>query len=248
MNPVRGLFPFLLFPLLLSAQTPQPTADEIIAKIDANQTFNTEKYSAKMIISKGSRKIIKTFNGYAMRAGKKSFMNFTNPEDRGVKYLKIGDDLWIYLPDAQDSLKISGHMLRQGMMGSDLSYEDMLSSDKLQDRYLSRIIGKTNIDGKSCTTLEMTAKVENVTYFKRTASVDDELFIVRRVGLYAKTGRLLKQMEFDTVKEFSGRFLATRFTVRDMIRANTSTVIEFTDLALDAPLGESAFSRSVLSP
>ena len=30
-------------------------------------------------------------------------------------------------------MKISGHMLNQGMMGSDFSYQDMLESDKLTD-------------------------------------------------------------------------------------------------------------------
>lgn len=244
---IRILFSLLFFPLVLSAQDASWTPESIIAKVDANQIFNTEKYSAKMTISKGSRRIIKIFNGYAKKAGNKSFMNFMNPEDRGVKYLKIADDLWIYLPDAQDSLKISGHMLRQGMMGSDLSYEDMLSSDTLQERYFSKIIGRTNIDGRNCTILEMTAKTENVTYYKRTAVIDDELFIIRRVGLYAKTGRLLKRMDFDMVKEIAGKQMATRFTVRDMIRANSSTVIEFTDLQFDIPLEDTAFSRSVLS-
>ena len=59
-------------------------------------------------------------------------MEFTNPEDRGTRYLKRDKNLWIYFPKEQDTVKISGHLLKEGMMGSDVSYEDALESSDYQ--------------------------------------------------------------------------------------------------------------------
>ena len=69
------------------------TADDIIKRVDQNENFSTQKFSATMTIQKGKRKLVKKFNGYGQKNGEKSFMTFTNPEDRGVKYLKIAKEL-----------------------------------------------------------------------------------------------------------------------------------------------------------
>ena len=60
----------------------------------------------------------------------------------------------IIFPEAEDIVKISGHMLNQGMMGSDFSYQDMMESDKLTDLYDFELIGEEDIDGRLCYVLE----------------------------------------------------------------------------------------------
>ncbi len=75
----------------------------------------------------------------------KAVVQFTNPEDLGTKYLMIGENLWIYFPSENDIVKISGHLLKDGMMGSDVSYEDALKSDDLQNKYSITIEGDTTL-------------------------------------------------------------------------------------------------------
>ena len=82
--------------------------------------------------------------------------------DKGTKMLKIADELWIYLPSLEREQKISGHMLRQGMMGSDLSYEDMMESRELLAAYDSTVTGSAEIDGRECWVVDMVAKKEGV--------------------------------------------------------------------------------------
>ncbi len=73
---------------------------------------------------------------------KNALVEFTNPQDRGIKFLKREDNLWMFFPDAEEIIKISGHMLNQGMMGSDFSYQDIMESDNLTDLYNFEIVGK----------------------------------------------------------------------------------------------------------
>jgi len=96
------------------------TAEEIIYQRDNNEYFDSVRIEAEMIIVNGGRKIIKTMT--ALSDKKNSLVEFTNPQDRGTKFLKREDDLWMFFPDAEGIVKISGHMLNQGMMGSDFSY------------------------------------------------------------------------------------------------------------------------------
>ena len=104
------------------------TAEEIIYKRDNNEYFDSVRIEAEMIIVSGGRKITKTM--VALSDKKNSLVEFTNPQDRDTKFLKRVDDLWMFFPDAEEIIKISGHMLNQGMMGSDFSYQDIMETDK----------------------------------------------------------------------------------------------------------------------
>ena len=73
--------------------------------------------------------------------------------------------MWIYFPSVEKATKIAGHMLRQSMMGSDFSYDDVAENERLQDLYEVGLVGTDTVDGKECYTLELTAKLlfkENV--------------------------------------------------------------------------------------
>jgi hypothetical protein len=223
------------------------TADELLARIDANQDAYSQKFSAKMIISKKTRSLTKVFNGVGVKAGEKAYMEFTNPEDRGVKYLKLGDELYIYLPQAQDSMKIAGHMLRQGMMGSDISYEDMLSKDSLQKSYEAAIVKETNFMGRPCLLLRLSAKKPDVTYHVREAIVDTQWNVVLQSRLYAKSGRLLKEMLFEDVRTIGGKNVAMRMVIHDRTRKDSKTEIHFLSLEINMPVDPSLFTLSNLS-
>src|SRR5512133_3906831 len=85
--------------------------------------------------------------------------------DKGTKMLKPAGQLWISSPSADRTIQISGHLLRQSVMGSDLSYEDMMDDRKLTDVYDSKIIGKDTLQGRNVLLLELNAKVTDVAYF-----------------------------------------------------------------------------------
>ena len=184
----------LLLYLLPAMSQASETAKSIIEKVDKNQVFVTEKFTATMVITKGKRTLTKQFYGYGKKEGMKSFMEFTNPEDNGVKYLKMDDELWIYFPDADDIMKISGHMLRQGMMGSDISYEDMLENDSIDEQYDAKLLEDKKVGDRDCYVVELIAKKPDVTYEKQVIVVDKNWFIPLEIELYARGGRLLKKM------------------------------------------------------
>ena len=244
---IRGMFALAVLCLALPGWAGAAvTAESIIDKVDENQTFDTEAFEATMVIRKGDRTLTKTFYGYGRWEGKTSFMAFTNPEDRGVKYLKRDDELWIYFPDADDVMKISGHMLRQGMMGSDISYEDMLEEESLEETYASRRLEDEVVDGRPCYVVELTAKKPDVAYAKQRLAVDRTWYIPLRLELYARGGRKLKEMTQEDVERVGDRWVPRKVTIRDLRRRDSETVVTFDEIAFDVAVPDRVFTLGYL--
>ena len=91
-------------------------------------------------------------------------------------------------------------MLRQSVMGSDLSYEDLMEDRKLEDLYSAQISGEEEYDGRPCWVLDLTAKEEDVAYYSRKVWVDKERFVALKEDRFAKSGKLLKRTEIKDVQ------------------------------------------------
>lgn len=232
------IFIFLFTPLY------SLNVDEIIDRLEKNEVFESQRATARMVIQKSGKKLTKTMKMWGVKEKNKFFVEFTNPEDKGVKYLRIDKELWIYFPDADDIMKISGHMLRQGMMGSDVSYEDLLSDEDYKSRYDIKLIGETNISGISCYLIEFVAKPEkkDITYHRQLIAVDKEKFVAMEIELFAKSGRLLKKMSQSDFRNFNGRWYPLKITVKDMKTADSLTTLEFLELEFDVEINRNIFS------
>ncbi|MCK4644063.1 outer membrane lipoprotein-sorting protein [bacterium] len=239
---------FLLIILLFSSTAFALTAQEIIDRVDENSIASNQFFNGRMEINKGKRTLIKEFVGYGQDNEESFFMEFTNAEDVGVKYLKIADELWIYFPDADDIMKISGSMLKQGMMGSDLSYEDMVRMEDLSEKYDVELLEEEEYDGVECYKIQLTAKpdVKDVTYYREIMWVEKDKFVMRKVELYAKSGRLLKEMLVEKVIQVGKRYFGSKIIITDKKKKNSITTMEFTEVKFDVKLPEGIFTREYL--
>lgn len=220
--------------------------EELLKKMDINRTWKTTTAEAKMEIHINDELRVKTMNMKGMTKGNKSLVTFTNPEDEGTKYLMLDDNLWIYFPEENDVVKISGHMLKEGMMGSDVSYEDALESDKLSEKYAVEITGETDYEGKKCYELTLSAKTKKAPYSKRIMMVDKETFVAWKEEMYAKSGKLLKKAKVLEVKKIADRWYPIKTEMVNMLRKNSKTVFVVDTIAFDETLDETMFTMRSL--
>jgi len=236
-----GIVISILFLSLIITVAAEMTAEEIINKRDNNEYFDTAQMEAEMIIVSGSRKIIKTM--VTLTDKKNSLVEFTNPQDRETKFLKREDDLWMFFPDAEEIIKISGHILNQGMMGSDFSYQDVMEADKLTDLYDFEIIGEEEIDGRPCYILEGIAREGvKVSYYRRVSWVDKERFIGLKEELYAQSGRILKETKANVIEEIEGRWVPTNSVMENKLRKDTYTEFTITQIKFNLEIPEETFT------
>ena len=243
------------------------TGDEIIRRVDKNMTFETARFEAMMIIHVNDQVRKKKYVSYAKGRDVGFTEFFYPPADKGVKYLKIDDNMWMYLPSVTKIIKIAGHMLRQSMMGSDFSYEDALESAKLLDNYKVELLGEEIVPitfikdtleitkNRPCYILDLTAKVKKVTYFRRKIWVDKEVFLPVKEELYAKSGKKLKEMELGNVKEFlpvnsnrrvnrnrTRRYYPLYVAMRNLLRKDSLTEMIITKAEFDLEIPEWTFT------
>jgi outer membrane lipoprotein-sorting protein len=224
----------------------QPGADEILEKIDRNMSSENRIFESSMTIhgKRNSRTI--TSKTYSV-GDKQSFTEYLSPaREQGTKMLKLEDQLWIYSPSTDRTIQISGHMLRQSVMGSDLSYEDMMDDRKLTETYNATVTGEEETDGRKTWVLELTAKVDDVAYASRKLWVDSERFVPLREELYAKSGKLLKRSTMNDVVQMKGRWFPKTIVYKDMLKQGDGTEFKILDIQFDQEIPEYIFSKAAL--
>jgi outer membrane lipoprotein-sorting protein len=221
------------------------TADEILAAMDHNRDYRTVSYQGTMEIHVAGQ--VRTKNMKAIGEGtSKALVEFTNPQDEGVKFLKVDKELWIYFPSEQEVVKISGHMLKEGMMGSDVSYEDALESDAVRKKYRATLDSEETYEDHACYVLTLEAVVKDAPYYRRRMWVDKKLFIGWKEEMYAKSGKLLKEARTLEVKRVGAREYPVRVEMINKLRKDSKTVFTMEDLVFDVKLPPNAFSMQHL--
>ena len=218
------------------------TAAEILRKVDENQAFQSIEYTGRMEIVLGGDTRVKTMRTWAV-GDSKAFVEFTNPEDRGTRMLKLDKNLWMYFPKEQDTVKISGHLLKEGMMGSDVSYEDAMESDALLDKYSASVLREEAVEGRPAWVLELKAKVPTATYDRRLVWIDKERYVSLKGEMYARSGKLLKESRSLEVRNIGGRWYPVRTEMVNRLRKDTRTVFVLEDLRLDTRIPDSRFGK-----
>ncbi|MFC1839447.1 outer membrane lipoprotein-sorting protein [Thermodesulfobacteriota bacterium] len=228
----------------LLAQT--PTGDEILEQIDKNMSSSTQILTSKMVIH--SRRGSRTVVSRSWSEGEaKTFSEYLAPaREKGTKMLKLEDKLWIYSPSADRIIRISGHMLRQSVMGSDLSYEDMMEDSRLRNKYRAAVTKSEIIEDRKCWVVELTAITEDVAYHKMKLWVDQERRVPLKEELFAKSGKLLKKLELKDITNIEGRWFPKKMIFKDMLKKGKGTEFIIEEIEFDKEIPSHIFSKASL--
>jgi len=236
----------LIITMLSLAQIQAQDAIAILNKVDDNMNSNTSILKSDMIIY--GRRNSRTVTSMSYAEGtNKSFSEYLTPErEKGTKMLKLEDNLWIYSPSTDRTIQLSGHMLKQSLMGSDLSYEDMMENRKLTEMYHAEVVGEDTIGGRKTWVLLLTAKVDDASYDSRKVWVDTERYVPLREELFAKSGQLLKKTEMTDIKKISGRWYPTKMNYKDMLKDGKGTDFAVLEIEFDVEIPPYIFSKASL--
>jgi outer membrane lipoprotein-sorting protein len=239
-----------IFTIILSAMAmagfSAPDAGEILKKVDKNLSSDNRVVESSITIHGKRNTRIITSKSYS-EGTKKSFTEYLSPaREQGTKMLKLENQLWIYSPSTDRTIQISGHLLRQSLMGSDLSYEDMMDDRKLTDTYEAKVIGEEDFNGRKTYIIELTAKVPDVAYYSQKMWVDTERFVPLKQELYAKSGQLLKRLDMKDVILVQGRWFPTTMVYKDMLKEGDGTEFKVSKIQFNAEIPDYIFSKASL--
>ena len=223
-----------------------PSAEEIIKKVDYNMTAETSIMESDMVIygKRNSRTI--SSRGYS-RGKFDSFTEYLAPErEKGTKMLKLKDYLWIYSPSSDRTIQLSGHMLRQSVMGSDLSYEDMMEDRAMLDMYTAKLEAEELIDGRKMWVISLVAKVDDATYHSRKVWVDQEYYVPRQEELFAKSGQMLKKTVLSDIKKVGSRWYPHKINYKDVLKDGKGTDFIIKKIEINVPISDDVFTKASL--
>ena len=215
---------------------------EVLQKIDNNEIYTTIKYEGLMIIQISGKVIEKSFFAFA-EGSDNSFMEFTNADDEGTKYLRKEGNLYVYTEELEEIMPITGHMLKESMMGSDMSYEDMTGSNNtLTGQYNVTSFTEASYEGTDVWILELKAKRKTVSYPKRKLWVNRENFTVLREELFALSGVKLRVNTLDKYQLINGKYFPIEISIDEKKKKNSKTIFKMKNVELDISIPRNTFS------
>ena len=243
----NGLILFFLSYSFLFTQSDQMSADDIMKAMDKNLNANSRIMTSKMVVK--GRRNNRTIESKNWVVGTElAFTEYLSPpREAGTKMLKIGEKLYTYSPQTDRVIQISGHMLRQSVMGSDMSYNDMMEDRPMEELYSATIEGLAILDGREHWVMVLNAKVKGLSYPKRRSWVDKEYLLPKKEELYAKSGKLLKTASLEGIKKIDGRWFPSKFVYKDELKRNskgTEWIID--NIKFNKKIPDSRFSKALL--
>lgn len=232
----------LLLPSLLFALT----ANEIIGEMDRLSTFETTYLTGSIQTTDRFGTKTSRFNSWSQ--GKKdSLIEFTSVAERGQKILRTEGSLYLFYPDAEQLIRMQGAALRQSMLGSDISYEDMTEEKTTLDNYEAKLEGEESFKNRDCYVLLLTAKSRSVAYPMQKIWVDKQTFLVWKAEYSTKQGRLLKEMEVLETFNVENRVLPKQSKIEDKMKKNSFTLMTIDSFEANPQLDKRIFTLENLT-
>ncbi|MFA5570092.1 MAG: outer membrane lipoprotein-sorting protein [Sphaerochaetaceae bacterium] len=233
---------FLLILLLISiASLPALSADEIIQKMDEHQDFSSTIIKGSITRRDRFGELTSTYTAWAQ--GSDTFLlEFTSPAERGQKILRLDNQLYLFYPSAQELIRLQGSALRQSLIGSDLSYEDMSSHKNTLDVYDAKLLSSEIFNGRQCYVIELSSKKRNVAYPIQKMWVDATHYSLVKSEAFTASGRHLKSIEVEKTMMINNSVIAQKTLVIDQLKKNSSTTLEILSIEVDVPIEAHLFT------
>ena len=222
------------------------SAEDIIDRMDDLQTFRTMESTGKIISNDRFGTKISEFKNIS-RGRSEFLIEFTSLEERGQKILRTPDELYLFYPDAEEIIRLQGAALRQSMLGSDISYEDMTEGTDTLSRYDVVLTGEENVEENMCYIIQMDAKKKKTAYPRQIVWVDKVKYVPRKVEYYSRSGKLLKTMELKDFAEDKGKIILTSMIIRDKLKKTSSTELLIETYRINPPVHPATFTLEELT-
>jgi len=236
----------IAFALPLAAQSGGNDADSVVRRMEANQVFDTSRFEARLSVTNAFGTTDNDFIVWQRRGGD-TMIEITTGPDRGQKVLRQGANIYLFYPDADEVIWLKGSALKNSMMGSDFSYEDLTDDKTILDRFTVSMEGDGNFAGRPCWHLILVAKTRSETYAKQELWVDKELNVTLHGILYSASGKPLRDLVASDIRAVGGKNVAFKTVMKDLLKKNSATEMSLSKAEIDIKIPDTYFNREELA-
>lgn len=175
------------------------------------------------------------------KGNENSVVMTTEPaSERGQILLLKGRDLWIFMPEVSQPVRLS---LSQRLTGQ-VANGDLARANFAGD-YNAKILRTDVIEGEKYYVLELTGVDRGVTYHKVLYWVGQSNFWPYRAEFYSLSDRLLKTARYEKFQMLHGALRPTRLVMEDALRTGEQSVLEYSGMK-QRDLPDKVFTKDYL--
>jgi outer membrane lipoprotein-sorting protein len=242
---VSCLVACLLGVLFLSAQSVaiDMQAVEVMKKLQRllRSETNIARYTMHVITPDWERTM--RLEAWDDLPGKRFFIRILSPKkDRDTTFLKVGPNLWMYIPKLERDIRIPPSMMLSSWMGSDFTNDDLVKFSSVVEDYHHRIVRQ---EGDVLIVESIPKPDAAVVWGKLVHYIQlDGLPLLEE--FYDEDGNKVRVMHFEEPKEMGGRRIPSRWVMEPLNKPGHRTVMEIEQIQFDAPIPPSVFERANL--
>ena len=145
--------------------------------------------------------------------------------DRGQAMLMRGRDLWVFMPNISQPVRLS---LAQRLTGQ-VANGDLARANFAGD-YEPKILRTDTIDGEKMYVLELTAVDRGVTYAKVLYWVRQSNNWPHKAEFYSLSDRLLKVCRYEKYQNIGGRVRPTQLVMEDALKKGEVSTLRYSQM------------------
>lgn len=240
---MRTSRPFLALLLGLAVSSLAPAAAraedlppaELLKKYDVTMSPRTFEALITMVAHRQDD-TTRTYKFRVMKLGDdKIRLWFYEPASaKGQEMLRVGDNMWVYMPNLKRALRLAS---RESFQGGDFNNADALRVNYVAD--YTPVYGDSG--DPSLWLLDLSAKTEAAAYDKIKLWFRKADFQPAKAEYYAKSGKLLRSMEFADVKDFHGLKRPSHLVMKNELASKRWSEMNTLDMKLNVDVPAQIF-------
>ncbi len=231
----------------LAQETASAPADEALARSIVDKAdkvrFPAEGFQVDIVINTLKSDKDAELRKYRVlsKGNENTVVQVTEPaSERGQIILMKGRDLWVFMPEVSQPVRIS---LSQRLTGQ-VANGDLARANFAGD-YNPKIVRSETINGEKYHVLELTGVDRSVTYQRVVYWINEKNNWPLKAEFYSLSNRLLKKCSYENFQTLAGKVRPTRLVMEDALRGGEKSVLEYSEMKL-RDLPDKIFTKEYL--
>ncbi|MDA2926936.1 outer membrane lipoprotein-sorting protein, partial [Acidobacteria bacterium AH-259-G07] len=224
-----------------------PKAREIIDRIDRLWRGESSHGVAEMSIVTRRWNRSKTLEIWSVGTDKALIAILEPKKGEGVATLRVGSDIWNYLPKIDRTIRVPTSMMMGSWMGSHFTNDDLVKESRLIEDYDVRISYDGKRDGVEVYEFTLTPFPEApVVWGRIEEQVRKRDLMPTWARYYGEDGELKRTVVFSNYRLMGGRLVPARMRIRPEDKPGEYTEFVYRELEFDMDIPGRTFSLASL--
>ena len=236
----------LLLPLAgPAAIVPQPPdVDAVLQRLD--DLYRSRSSIARIEIVVTGARTTRTMRLKAWTRGEDEVLVIIEAPAReeGTATLRVGQNLWNYLPRIARTIRVPPSMMLGSWMGTDFTNDDLVKESSLHKDFSARVDRRSDTPPGWWIALDVKPSI--VGRWSRIEILLSDVDLPVEERHFDRKGRLARTMMFDEVKVLGGRRVPSHIVLTPADAEGQKTEMRYLDVQFDVPIADDMFSLSRL--